>query len=292
MRIKNIIFISILVLTICVARWNSIDIANDFQEELDGNNVNITNISKAFHHEFEGITEEDTYLINNSPFVTPNPNVISYDISTMKYTLEDDDSSISIKYPVISGLNDEIKQKTINELIMAEALKVYNYYDYEDRGHLGLEIEFCVSLASDYVLSIQYYGLGYVEKAAHPHKLFYTTNIDMLTGIRLRLVDLINMDDELINMFINGEFQHVGPLVEVPDLGFYGNYDFAKESFINADNMGSEFSYLTGDSLGISIPVAHAIGGHAEFEIKYKDIAEYLVGDSQGWNKFITNAQK
>lgn len=38
------------------------------------------------------------------------------------------------------------------------------------------------------------------------------------------------------------------------------------------DNMGSEFSYMTKDSLGISIGVMHALGDHAEFEIKYKDI--------------------
>ncbi|TYQ15265.1 UNVERIFIED_CONTAM: hypothetical protein Cloal_1699 [Acetivibrio alkalicellulosi] len=309
MKNKNIIFISILVAIICITGCNrrdigipsqkelneyildNLDSSNAFQDELDESMVDIIDVSKDSFQEVNEITENDIDIINDSQVVT-ELTPISYDISSMTYTIEDDDNSISIKYPLISGLNDQIKQKIINELIMTEALKVYNYYDCEDRGHLALDIEFNISLKSDYILSIQYYGLGYVEEAARPNKLFYTTNIDILTGIKLRLVDLVNIEDEFINMYINGEFEYVGPLEEEPNLGYYGTHAFAEKGFINADNMESVFSYLTVDSLGISIPVAHAIGGYAEFEIKYKDIPEYLVGNSQGWNKFITSAKK
>ena len=40
--------------------------------------------------------------------------------------------------------------------------------------------------------------------------------------------------------------------------------------------MESEFSYMTKDSLGISIRGIHALGDYAEFEIKYKDIWKYI----------------
>lgn len=259
MNNKNIIFISILIFTIYLTGCNNADNLNDSQKGI----------------------EELT--------------VVSYDISSMTYIVEDDDNNISIEYPVVSGLSDEVNQKKINELIKAEALKVYNTYYYEDRdylGHLDLDIEYYISLKNEYILSIQYYGLGDLENAPHPDKLFYTTNIDMMMGNRLKLVDLVNIEEGLINMFISREFEPLWQVQDESDLGYYGTYDVAEESFINADNMGSVFSYLTNDSLGISIPVSHAIGGHGEFEIKYKDIAEYLAGDSEGWNEFITNTEE
>jgi hypothetical protein len=213
----------------------------------------------------------------------------TYEIIAETYLVEDDENSISIQYPVISDLSDKDMQKKINEVIMQETLKIYDYYDYEDRGHLDLEIEFNIALESSSILSIQYYGLGYVENVAHPNKLFYTTNIDMQRGVKLKLVDLISIEDDFVNMFINGDFKHVGPLEEDPILDY--NYPLAivKENFINADNMGSEFSYLTNDSLGISIPASHAIGGYALYEIKYDDIKEFCTENNQAWNELLNN---
>lgn len=48
------------------------------------------------------------------------------------------------------------------------------------------------------------------------------------------------------------------------------------------DNIGTEkqsdvFSYLTADSLGISIGVSHALGDHAEFEIRYEEIKDNII---------------
>lgn len=55
-----------------------------------------------------------------------------------------------------------------------------------------------------------------------------------------------------------------------------------------SDNMGSEFSYMTKDSLGISIGVLHALGGYAEFEIKYKDILKDIkLKDDINFSKFF-----
>jgi len=214
---------------------------------------------------------------------------IKYNVLGETHILDDEYNNIKIEYPVIIGLSDENMQKTINEIIMVEALNVYNYYDYEDRGHLELDVTFNIALEDESVLSIQYYGLGYVENAAHPNKLFYTTNIDMLTGVKMRLANLLDIEDDFVSMFIGGEFNHVGPLGEEPDLGYYGSHDMAKEGLISADNEGSIFSYLTNDSIGISIPVSHAIGGFALFEIDYDDIREYVIEDNQGWNIFINN---
>lgn len=220
-----------------------------------------------------------------------------YEISTSMYVKEEENNSISIQYPKISGLNDKDLEKKINEIIKTETFKVYNYYDYLDREHLNLEIKYNVSLKSESILSIQYSGLGYVENAAHPNKLFYTTNIDMKTGCRLRLRDLVNINEKIINMFINGEFKPLWKEQEKFALKYYKTYDKVRKKFIHGDymdnigtfNQSDVYSYLTNDSLGISVPVIYAIGGHAEFEINYKDIIEYLKKDSEGWEIFLDN---
>lgn len=221
---------------------------------------------------------------NNTQEKSDELDTTMYEYSTLIYIDKEDINDISIQYPVISGLSNKIKQQKINDTIKANALKVYNYYDYPDREHLDLDIEYLVSLKSDCILSIQYFGLGYIKGAAHPNKLFYTTTIDIKTGNRLRLLDLVNVEEGLLDMFVNGEFKPLCPKQEESALELYKNYDELKKLFINADNMdyiGTDmqsdvFSYLTKDSLGISVPVAFAIGGHAEFEIEYDKIKEYL----------------
>lgn len=258
MKYKEIFLASTLVIIIAMAGCGNLDNGNEVEKE---------------HN-------EDTII----------DVAVNYDVLSETYIQEDEYNNIKIEYPVITGLIDEDMQKSINKIIMAEALKVYNYYDYEDRGHLELDVISNITLENESVLSIQYYGLGYVENAAHPNKLFYTTNIDLLTGVKMKLADYINIEDDFVNMFIGGEFKYVGPLGEEPDLGYYGTYDMAKEGLINADNMGSIFSYLTNDSIGISIPVAHAIGGYALFEIGYDDIrkySKYSDGGFDGKNKYL-----
>lgn len=259
MKSRSVIFVNIIIVTICLSGCYNADISIDLEQETD--EITLDN----------------------------------YEISSITYIEEDDENNINIEYPVVFGLSDEGKQKKINELIKVEALKGYTAYYSEDRdflGRLDLDIHYNVSLESDYILSIQYYGLGELEMAPHPNKLFYTTNIDMMMGNKLRLVNIVNIKEGFINKFIDGEFEHIGPLDIEPDLGEYEIYDVVEDRFVNADNMGSTFSYLTKDSLGISIPAGHAIGGYAEYEIKYKDIWEYLWDDIKGWNEFISSIEE
>ena len=46
---------------------------------------------------------------------------------------------------------------------------------------------------------------------------------------------------------------------------------------IGTENQSDTFSYLTNDSLGISVSVPHALGDHAEFEIKYPYIKDHMI---------------
>ena len=209
-----------------------------------------------------------------------------YEVNKFNYSKHDDTLQCDIQYPQISGLKDSEKQENINKILKDETLKVLTYYE-DPFGAVELSIDYEIRLKDSRVLSIQYSGLGMVSNAAHPDKLFYTTNISIKSGDRLRLRDVVNIDRDFADQFINGEFIAVWDFQgEEIDLTHYTN-EKIQEYFMEADsldNIGTEkqsdvFSYFTADSLGISIPVRFAIGGHAEFEIKYQDIKDNIKPD-------------
>ena len=45
--------------------------------------------------------------------------------------------------------------------------------------------------------------------------------------------------------------------------------------------------YFSNDSLGISSEIAHAAGDHLEFEIKYKNLKDSIIGDNAFWNEIL-----
>lgn len=215
-----------------------------------------------------------------------------YKLIELKYSKSDSKMKCDIKYPKVSGLSDDDKQKKINLILKDEALKVLNYYEGFE-GNLELNINYKVTLSSAKVLSIQYSGLGDVDTAAHPNNLFYTTNIDISTGNRLILKDIINIDKDFIDKFFNGQFKPLWP--EQSEELKHLTKEEIQENFKEADsldNIGTEkqsdvFSYFTNDSLGISVSVSHAIGDHAEFEIKYQDLKGNRKTENEIWKDLL-----
>lgn len=197
----------------------------------------------------------------------------SYNLISALYSIND----IHIKYPQLINLGDKNKQSIINDLIKTEALKVLNYYK-DSTNDLTLEIDYTIKKQDLNILSIIYSGIGYIKGAAHPNNLLYTTNIDINTGKKLRLKDIVNINKNLTSKFINGDFKPLNPYVD-HTLSNFSNEELLKtlESADSLDNLDSKthsdvFSYLTNDSLGISMNVSHAAGDHTEFEIKLTDI--------------------
>jgi stress-induced morphogen len=212
----------------------------------------------------------------------------NYKITELNESKSDDIIKFNIKYPQISGLSDIVKQKMINSTLKIEAIKVLKYYE-DPYGIVELNIDYEIVLKNPNILSIQYSGLGSVSSAAHPNNLFYTTNINIKSGERLRLRDVINIDENFVDKFLKGQFKALWPEQNMA-LEYITNEKIQarfKESD-SLDNIGTEkqsdvFSYFTTDSLGISISVGHAIGGHAEFEINYQDIEDNIVTDINIW---------
>jgi hypothetical protein len=213
---------------------------------------------------------------NNSSPNNPSPSSNPYEITKATYT----ENNIKINYPQLTKSSDQHKEKTINQLIKNEAIKVLNYYLPEVQD-LTLEINYEIKSKSPSLLSIQYTGVGYMNGAAHPNNHYYTTNIDIETGTILQLKDMINIDENFVdNLKQNAKSmkpEHHGILNSIHPsdlLNMLTNADSLDN--IGTENQSDTFSYFTSDSLGISIPVSHAKGDHAEFEITYQAIAQNI----------------
>ncbi|WP_025721828.1 hypothetical protein [Paenibacillus polymyxa] len=210
----------------------------------------------------------------------------SYELIQEKYS----EHGIVIKYPQITKLKDIAKQKSLNQILKTDALEgLQNYADSNSGVHV--EIDYEIKRQSERFLSVQYTGIHYVKDAAYPSHMFYTTNLDMKQASRIRLRDLVKVEKPFIELIKSGKITAVQPEQQ----GLIG--DFTKDDLIkllaNADvTKGSlaevemeSFSYLTNDSLGMSVPMAHVVGDHAEYEIRFAQIPDNIKQNKELWSE-------
>ncbi|MMZ48939.1 hypothetical protein D1872_106240 [compost metagenome] len=210
----------------------------------------------------------------------------SYGLIQEKYSK----NGIVIKYPQITKLKDIAKQKSLNQILKTDALEgLQNYADSNAGVHV--EIDYEIKRENERFLSVQYTGIHYVKDAAYPTHMFYTTNLDMKQASRIRLRDLVKVEKPFIELIKSGKITAVQPEQQ----GLIG--DFTKDDLIqlltNADvTKGSlaevemeSFSYLTNDSLGMSVPMAHVVGDHAEYEIRFAQIPENIRQNEELWSE-------
>ncbi|PTU47543.1 hypothetical protein DBL67_07280 [Paenibacillus polymyxa] len=210
----------------------------------------------------------------------------SYELIQKEYSK----NGIVIKYPQIIKLKDIAKQKSLNQILKADALEgLQNYADSNAGVHV--EIDYEIKRQSERFLSVQYTGIHYMKDAAYPTHMFYTTNLDMKQASRIKLRDLVKVEKPFIELIKSGKITAVQPEQQ----GLIG--DFTKDDLIqllaNADvTKGSlaevemeSFSYLTNDSLGMSVPMAHVVGDHAEYEIRLAQIPENIRQNEELWSE-------
>lgn len=207
-----------------------------------------------------------------------------YDLMKEQFT----ENGVSINYPQITGLINSEKQKALNDLLYNEAYKVLNFYD-GSKG-IDLEIDYLISYKSDYFLSVQYAGSGYVEGAAHPNNLFYSTNVDVEKEERLRLSDVVVINESFLSLFQSDTFKVVNS-----DQAAFANdlkANVTIDQLRNADNLdgiGTEehsetFTYFTDEGIGISIGTSYAAGGYAAFQMMYVDSPDEIWAGDKMWD--------
>lgn len=193
-----------------------------------------------------------------------------YKLNTETYSK----GNVTIEYPQINNLKDEEKQRVVNESIKKAALAPFlnTMQNLEPDQKYEAEGKYEIKLMNNQILSIAYKSYNNISPSAHPYNLFFTTNIDLTTGNELFLSDFVSkLDLAFISKLKNAKY--VGDLGDeferqIKELVF-GQYNSDAELILalSKEHEMGIYVYVTKNALGISMPVAHAAGDHAEFEI-------------------------
>ncbi|UKS26659.1 DUF4163 domain-containing protein [Paenibacillus sp. HWE-109] len=189
----------------------------------------------------------------------------------------DTKANVEIKFPQITNIKDTSKQQVINSLIREEAMQLLKQYKNGEVELSSLNIDYSIKLNREKMISIQYTGIANFKNAAHPYNVFFVTNINVNKGTVIKLFDIIHVDKKFMEFFQTGTFQSVSPIYQE---GYLEKYSITEllETFKNAN------FYFTDEALGISLGVPYAMGDHAEFEIKYKNIKSSMKSVNEIWN--------
>lgn len=207
-----------------------------------------------------------------------------YKISKQSYI----DRSIMINYPQIIGMSDHEKQEKINKLIKTEAFYILNWYSEEQLNSFSLDLDCEIKVEKPEILSIAYSGLRYLKGTAHPTFVFFTTNINMRDGSKVRINDLININNDLAEKIKDGRYSPKSaqfPLERVKEI-------VSKDvlpGLHTADwpgypqNRGGIYTYFTSSYLGVSVEIPHPYGDHIEIEVPYQDIIRHIKSENKVW---------
>jgi hypothetical protein len=211
---------------------------------------------------------------------TNSSDSLNYEIIKQTYT----DRKITINYPQVTKMSNSKKQDILNAVIKSEAFHVLSWFSDSELDNFSMNLDYEVKWQSSELLSIKYSGVRYLKGAAYPTNVFFTTNLNMYEGSRVKLKDLVNIDENFVEKVKRGKFSR-----ETSREMFKFTNDKLIESFSTADSIGdsSTFSYFTNDSLGIKVSVIHALGDHVEFEVKYQDIADNIKAENEVWKNFF-----
>ena len=237
--------------------------------------------------------QSNTISEDNSTKMSDNSIEKIYDVVDEKY----DDKGIHIIYPQIINLSDNDKQKKVNEMIKSEALVLVD--DCKDEG-ATLEANYKITFESKDILSLQFEAYENHKDAAHPLRELYTLNVNMNKCIKLKLKDLIIIDNNLVDKFrqykvSEPDINQASALAFDDILRDYSTEDLLK-CFDGADSSYKTapftFSYLTKDALGISTEAPRGVGHHLEIELKYEDIKDNIKSDNEIWDGILNSNKK
>ncbi len=195
-----------------------------------------------------------------------NAQNISYEIVT--YT---DGDSISIAYPVISGMADSSVQESVNRQLKDNALSILTAWDAESGG-CTISIECEVPALTQKKITVLYTGYASQESAAYPVNQFYTNTIDLSSCEDLGLSDFADpytmagyvlSDDVEFDGISADTLSAVLEERSLHDIDYYTEmFEEADFPFDAASSWPSTFSYEQEGEIYFSIPVPHSLGDY------------------------------
>ena len=114
------------------------------------------------------------------------------------------DRAISINYPQISKMSDAEMQDRLNQLLKSEALSILNDYDAIDLEKLTVKLDYVIGRQNTELLSVQLTGSRYLKGAPYPTALFQSINLEMQSGRKLRLQEIVQVNDQFVETIKKG----------------------------------------------------------------------------------------
>ncbi len=209
----------------------------------------------------------------NKEITSINGIISDYDV--VRTSFDKNSNDIKIFFPQINGLSDKTKQEKINDLIRNTAL-----VDGKDDINLyrTFDLNYTMLWSSNNLLSIMFSGYYDEKQAPHPNRVCNTVNIDMKSGNIIKLDDIVNMNSDFVQLFIDKS--------EFVDSGATLDFETIKKDYFNADNLkiyfeNNEAYYFTSTGLVFYVSTEHAIGDYALFSLSFSDISKYIKPKSQ-----------
>jgi len=202
------------------------------------------------------------------------------------------EKGITVKYPMVVNSKDQNKADAINDLIMND---MSDYIDkiksnIEDKSSVNIDAVYNLTTYSSSVLSIEYVGTYFAEKAAYPVNFYHTININLEDATRIQLSDLINITDSFVETFKNGIYAPYSSDLDLEASGV-SIYDTLSE-YTNSEliemlkSRDAEY-YMENQGIIVSAPVQHAIGDHMEVALNYEWIEECFNKEHIVWKNYL-----
>jgi hypothetical protein len=173
-----------------------------------------------------------------------------------------------VDYPVFPEFDERVNQQ-----IKKAAYTMIG--EEEDSNNIDCGVKYQVMLKNKKVISIAFSGYIYWRGAAHPNSFFHTINVDLQTGNKIRLPDVLDINKEtilfLLENNINQPTSSTDWLAEEIRQRFYDDA-LGLQSIVDADSEElpyGVFSYFTPEVLVIRLPWYDK---HVELEILWTNL--------------------
>lgn len=219
--------------------------------------------------------------------------------NTQLEVVEYNKDGIAAEYPKFISGGSEQELNNWNKIISSDFDKILHIYAFNPipgptpappaTVPVILNINYDLKMNNQRLTSIFYRAAFHSSFSAYPTDLVYTTNIDKEKNRRIRLKDVVVLNQDFVKEFRTWDFipfeeGNVELNQAIRDyISNISDEDLLK-GFETADQIGSTnswgiYSYYTPGKLGISVGVPNYAGDHVEFEKEYSKIQKYLQPD-------------
>ncbi len=209
-------------------------------------------------------SEEET---ETSTAVSEESAAASVSASTETYT----SGNISIQYPVVSSMDDEEKEKKVNELLKSNALSFLKAQGVDEKKDT-LSIKCKIVSADRRRITAVYTGQLNASGAAHPISVFFTNTVDLNKGTDIgfstyadpyTMAGYVMSEDCQFDGLSAENTKAAKEYIAAQSIDYYHKLFESADFPLEDGKFPESFSYEKQGEIYFSIPMPHAMGDYA-----------------------------